>query len=48
MKEKEKQKTLINYFIGYVTSKLYEVRMYDWDEKQVAYQKNQWGNVMAM
>ncbi len=32
-------------FIGDVTSKLYEVRMYDWDEKQVAYQKKQWGDV---
>jgi len=32
-------------FIGDVSSKLYEVRMYDWDEKQVAYQKKQWGDV---
>jgi hypothetical protein len=32
-------------FIGDMTSKLYEVRMYDWDEKQVAYQKKQWGDV---
>ena len=32
-------------FIGDITSKLYEVRMYDWDEKQVAYQKKQWGDV---
>lgn len=32
-------------FIGDVTSKLYEVRMFDWDEKQVAYQKKQWGDV---
>ena len=26
-------------FIGDYTSRLYEVRMYDWDEKQVVYQK---------
>ena len=32
-------------FIGDYTSKLYEVRMYDWDEKQVIYQKKQWGDV---
>lgn len=32
-------------FIGDTGSKLYEVRMYDWDEKQVAYQKKQWGDV---
>lgn len=32
-------------FIGDVTSKLYEVRMFDWNEKQVAYQKKQWGDV---
>ena len=32
-------------FIGDITSKLYEVRMFDWDEKQVIYQKNQWGDV---
>ena len=32
-------------FIGDITSKLYEVRMFDWDEKQVVYQKNQWGDV---
>ena len=32
-------------FIGDYTSKLYEVRMYDWDEKQVAYHKKQWGDV---
>ena len=30
-------------FIGDPTSKLYEVRMYDWNEKQVVYKKNQWG-----
>ena len=32
-------------FIGDNTSKLYEVRMYDWDEKQVVYQKKMWGDV---
>ncbi|UAY51747.1 hypothetical protein [Ferruginibacter albus] len=32
-------------FIGDATSKLYEVRMYDYDERQVAYQKKQWGDV---
>ncbi len=32
-------------FIGDITSKLYEVRMYDWNEKEVVYQKKQWGDV---
>lgn len=32
-------------FIGDYTSKLYEVRMYDWDERMVVYQKKQWGDV---
>jgi hypothetical protein len=32
-------------FIGEMTSKLYEVRMFDWSEKQVAYQKKQWGEI---
>jgi hypothetical protein len=32
-------------FIGDVTSRLYEVRMYDSDEKQVVYQKKLWGDV---
>jgi hypothetical protein len=32
-------------FIGDYTSKLYEVRMYDWDEKMVVYQKKQWGDI---
>lgn len=32
-------------FIGDITSKLYEVRMYDWDEKLVVYQKKMWGDV---
>jgi hypothetical protein len=32
-------------FIGEPTSKLYEVRMYDWNEKQVVYQKKMWGDI---
>ena len=32
-------------FIGDYTSQLYEVRMYDWDEKMVVYQKKRWGDV---
>ncbi|MBL0355718.1 MAG: hypothetical protein IPP72_01990 [Chitinophagaceae bacterium] len=32
-------------FIGDVSSRLYEVRMYDSDEKQVVYQKKLWGDV---
>jgi hypothetical protein len=32
-------------FIGDASSKSYEVRMFDWDEKQVAYQKKQLGDV---
>jgi hypothetical protein len=32
-------------FIGDPSSRLYEVRMYDWDEKQVVYKKNNWGDV---
>jgi hypothetical protein len=32
-------------FIGDPTSKLYEVRMYDYNEKQVVYKKNLWGDV---
>jgi hypothetical protein len=32
-------------FIGDYTSKLYEVRQYDWDEKMVVYKKLQWGDV---
>src|SRR5881394_144712 len=32
-------------FIGDYSSKLYEVRMYDWDEKMVVYQKKMWGDV---
>lgn len=32
-------------FIGDYTSRLYEVRMFDWDEKQVVYQQKKWGDV---
>jgi hypothetical protein len=32
-------------FIGDVSSRLYEVRMFDWNEKQVVYQKKYWGDV---
>ncbi len=32
-------------FIGDITSKLYEVRMFDWNEKQVFYAKKMWGDV---
>ena len=32
-------------FIGDNTSKLYEVRMFDWNERQVVYQKKMWGDV---
>jgi hypothetical protein len=32
-------------FIGDVSSKVYEVRMYDWSEKEVVYQKKMWGDV---
>jgi hypothetical protein len=32
-------------FIGDISSKLYEVRMFDWDERQVVYQKKMWGDV---
>jgi len=32
-------------FIGEYSSKLYEVRMYDWSEKQVIYIKKQWGDI---
>ncbi|MBC7424071.1 MAG: hypothetical protein H7334_11530 [Ferruginibacter sp.] len=31
-------------FIGEATSKLYEVRMYDWNEKEVVYQRKLWGD----
>jgi hypothetical protein len=32
-------------FIGDVTSKLYEVRMFDWNEKQVVYEQKRFGDV---
>jgi hypothetical protein len=32
-------------FIGDISSKLYEVRMFDWNEKQVVYIKKQWGDI---
>jgi hypothetical protein len=32
-------------FIGDYTSRLYEVRMYDWDEKQVIFQQKKWGDI---
>ena len=32
-------------FIGDMSSRLFEVRMYDWNEKQVVYQKKMWGSV---
>jgi hypothetical protein len=32
-------------FIGDITSKLYEVRLYDWNEKQVVFKQKRWGDV---
>ncbi|MDO9375251.1 MAG: hypothetical protein Q7T76_12580 [Ferruginibacter sp.] len=32
-------------FIGDITSRLYEVRMFDWNERQVAFQQKKWGDV---
>src|SRR5262245_41309609 len=32
-------------FIGDYTSRLYEVRMYDWEERQVAFEQKRWGDV---
>jgi len=32
-------------FIGDISSKTYEVRMFDWNERQVVYQKKMWGDV---
>lgn len=32
-------------YIGDPTSRLYELRMFDWNEKQVIYKKNLWGDV---
>ena len=32
-------------FIGDYTSRLYEVRMFDWNERQVIFKQNKWGDV---
>ena len=32
-------------FIGDYSSRLYEVRMFDWNEKQVYFKQNRWGDV---
>ena len=32
-------------FIGEMSSRLYEVRMFDWAEKQVFYKKHMWGDI---
>jgi hypothetical protein len=32
-------------FIGDYSSKLYEVRMFDWNERQVVFQQKRWGDV---
>ena len=32
-------------FIGDITSRLYEVRMFDWNEKQVYFKQNKWGEI---
>jgi hypothetical protein len=32
-------------FIGDYTSRLYEVRMFDWNEKQVVFKQNRWGEI---
>jgi len=32
-------------FVGEYSSRLYEVRMFDWNEKQVAFQQKKWGDV---
>lgn len=32
-------------FIGDITSRLYEVRMYDWSEKEVVYKQKKWGDI---
>lgn len=32
-------------FIGEYTSRLYEVRMFDWKEKQVIFQQKKWGDI---
>ena len=32
-------------FIGDYTSRLYEVRMFDWNERQVIFKQNKWGEI---
>jgi hypothetical protein len=32
-------------FIGEITSRLYEVRMYDWQERMVIFRQNKWGEI---
>ena len=32
-------------FIGDYSSRLYEVRMYDWQERQVIFKQNKWGEI---
>lgn len=32
-------------FIGDYTSRLYEVRMFDWNERQVVFQQKRWGDI---
>ena len=32
-------------FIGDMSSRLYQVHMYDWEEREVAFQQKQWGDV---
>ena len=32
-------------FVGDQTSRLYEVRMYDWNERQVVFKQNKWADV---
>lgn len=32
-------------FIGDYSSRLYEVRMFDWNERQVIYQQKRWGEI---
>ena len=32
-------------FIGDYTSRLYEVRMFDWNEKQVVFKQKRWGDI---
>lgn len=40
------QGTLYNFvFIGDYSSRLYEVRMFDWNERQVIFQQKRWGDV---